>query len=137
MQNLLSLVYLSRAKASFDLESVRAMLASARQKNGARQITGILCTGRGCFLQALEGPENAVIKLYATILEDDRHDEVQLLGIRLTKQRHFSQWAMAHLEGAALEEHKYLLLLNEALTVDDSAQTARTLKTALEKLRGA
>jgi hypothetical protein len=53
--------------------ALEGLLDQARAHNAKVGLTGILCTGRGYFVQVLEGPENEVLKTYARILVDERH----------------------------------------------------------------
>jgi RNA-binding protein YlmH len=135
LQNFLSLVYLSRATVPLDDVLTRDLLAGARAHNGAHEITGMLCTGRGCFVQVLEGPEREVITLYARIIRDARHEDVQLLTIRLATERAFARWSMGHVDGAHINTEIHAKVLGAAIVTQDPTQTARTLRTALDKLR--
>jgi hypothetical protein len=47
-------------------------------------------------LQVLEGQRSAVNRLYARILADRRHKDVELLIYEEISERRFGQWAMAH-----------------------------------------
>jgi hypothetical protein len=46
-----------------------------------------LCTGRGHFVQLLEGPEDCVVTTYASILCDKRHRDVALVSAALVGER--------------------------------------------------
>ena len=48
----------------------------------------------GNFMQALEGPDDAVRALFATIRSDERHRGVILLLEQQIEQRSFSDWTM-------------------------------------------
>lgn len=43
-------------------------------------------------MQLLEGPEQAVLRLYVKILDDRRHGNSQVICISLMKDRLFGQW---------------------------------------------
>ena len=49
--------------------------------NEADNITGILCYGNGCFLQCVEGTEQALTNLKNRLLLDDRHKNLKILLI--------------------------------------------------------
>jgi hypothetical protein len=84
--------YATRALAT--LAQLHVILAHSRTYNAAHQITGVLLSSEGYFVQLLEGPEAEVRDLYATIKQDARHRRVQLLREQATSQRYFPQWHM-------------------------------------------
>jgi hypothetical protein len=47
------------------------------------------------FVQALEGDESSVQRLYERIRDDARHDEVTVIESAAVDERVFSRWAMA------------------------------------------
>jgi hypothetical protein len=63
--------------------------------NRIHQITGVLCQGDGFFLQVLEGERGIVNQLYARIVRDSRHKDVELVKFEEITQRKYSQWSMA------------------------------------------
>jgi len=82
MNQLIRLVYASRStfspgEAHQGLDpSVARILAKSRKNNAERGIVGGLFFGDGCFLQCLEGPDEAVDRLYERIRADSRHRDV-------------------------------------------------------------
>ena len=91
---LVRLLYVSRAAQPESPEVIQAILASARQHNLNNGITGILCYGGGVFLQAIEGGRSAVNRLYRQIIEDPRHQAVELLHYQEISERRFGGWTM-------------------------------------------
>ena len=87
MPNLLRLTYISRAVSTFHDGELDLLLRNARERNKEFDVTGLLCSGRGYFLQALEGPESNVLALYTKILLDSRHVNSELLSIGLVRDR--------------------------------------------------
>ena len=59
---------------------------------------GVLCHGQGLYLQLLEGERSAVNRLFARILLDTRHKDVELLHLQEVEHRRFAAWSMAHVE---------------------------------------
>jgi hypothetical protein len=55
-----------------------------------------LCQGQGVFIQILEGERSNVNRLYATIIKDKRHQNVELVSIEEIQNRRFPEWSMAH-----------------------------------------
>ncbi len=91
---LVRLLYVSRAVQPESPEVIQAILASARQHNLNNGITGILCYGGGVFVQAIEGGRSAVNRLYRQIIEDPRHQDVELLHYQEISERRFGGWTM-------------------------------------------
>ena len=58
-------------------------------------ITGVLCQGRGLYLQVLEGERSAVNRLYARLVADSRHQDVEMLQLEEITQRRYADWSMA------------------------------------------
>jgi hypothetical protein len=99
---LIRLLYVSRAVDKNDKAAIDAILASARSHNPENGITGVLCYGGGIFLQAIEGGRAAVNELYAHIIRDTRHKEVQLLHYEEITERRFGGWTMGQVNLAKL-----------------------------------
>ena len=70
MDELLHVVYLSRAAAGTDPENGCRTGAQCRARNDAAQIRGVLAYCRGWFLQWLEGPAAAVVETMGRIAVD-------------------------------------------------------------------
>lgn len=91
------IIYVSTAtRPAADLELSR-MLAEARRRNAAADITGMLVFNGTDFLQVLEGEPSNVIATFERIARDQRHAEVAVLqrGIGYG-QRLFADWAMGY-----------------------------------------
>ena len=135
MSNLLRLIYVSRATQAMESVALEGLLMEARIRNALVGLTGILCTGRGYFVQALEGPESEVLKMYAKILEDKRHRDVSLLSICLVSNRVFGDWAMGHLEGELLGDEIHTRLLRGVVLERDLSEPVKLLRSTLKVLR--
>lgn len=92
---MLELVYISRAITRYNHNQLEELLTLARAKNKQLDITGLLLyDGFGTFIQALEGPEDAVLQLYQVIKADSRHTNVNKIGSRHIDTRSFADWQM-------------------------------------------
>jgi hypothetical protein len=92
---LYNVVYCSRASASVDAAAVDHIVATARRKNPASAITGMLVFGSGVFFQWLEGPRHGVQELMAAIQKDPRHEAVVVLSENEEmRERLFPDWDM-------------------------------------------
>jgi len=96
--DLICLSYCSRAAfggaADCVSPEINRILVQSRRNNRTREIGGVLHYGEGFFFQYLEGPADAVDRLYAAICRDDRHYEVSRLTRRAIRARRFSGWSM-------------------------------------------
>jgi hypothetical protein len=93
------------------------MLAKSNAKNERLGITGMLLYRRGSFLQALEGEEEVVRALAATISADPRHDEFLIFRSGPAKARAFPDWSMGFRDLSAVQEAQltdYLYLETQA-----------------------
>ena len=91
------LIYRSRSRISDEDRSTALadIFGAARANNKQTGITGALLVTDHWFVQALEGDEPAVQRLYAHIRGDARHDEVTVIESAVVDERVFSRWAMA------------------------------------------
>ena len=137
MSSLLRLIYVSRATGPVDTEFMDGLLAQARARNESLGLTGILCSGRGYFIQALEGPETPVMSLYGRILRDSRHKECSLLSIGMVSSRAFPQWSITLVEGEPLGPDLRIRLVNKVLLDRDPSEPVKLLQEALKSLRKA
>ncbi|MEL6964429.1 MAG: BLUF domain-containing protein [Pseudomonadota bacterium] len=102
------LIYRSRSLLPKDPKASEAELSEilrvARQNNQRQGVTGalILYEEKGRFAQVLEGPEETVKALIASIKKDPRHDSVEIREAGDVSARLFSRWAMA----LVLEHHE-------------------------------
>ena len=93
---LIRLLYISRATGAITSTVTGSILASARVHNRVAGITGILCQGQGLYIQILEGDRASVNRLYATLIKDKRHQDVELVSIEEIQTRRFPEWSMTH-----------------------------------------
>lgn len=92
---MLQLVYISSANPAAPCPT-QDILTVSRRNNARDRITGLLYADAGRFLQALEGPEEAVEAAYARIQQDPRHRAIVMLSRRMVDRRAFGHWEMAH-----------------------------------------
>jgi Sensors of blue-light using FAD len=134
--HLLRLVYVSRATAMLTGAVLGNILTAARARNDELGVSGVLCAGQGYFVQVLEGQQNDVLGLYASIVKDGRHTEVNLLSISLVAARAFPNWSMAHIDGDALSPSVMQKLISEAVVERVGNSSLKMLKSAVAALRG-
>ena len=89
---MLQLVYISTATKDANCGDI---LRTSRQNNGRDRITGLLYADGVRFMQALEGPAEAVQAAYDRIKADPRHRAPVVLSRRDVEMREFGDWEMA------------------------------------------
>ncbi|QIG81011.1 BLUF domain-containing protein [Stakelama tenebrarum] len=93
---MLQLVYVSSVNPAAGSVAPEPILQVSRRLNARDDITGLLYSDGRRFLQALEGPEEAVEAAFARIEADPRHRAIVLLSRRIVDRREFGDWMMAH-----------------------------------------
>jgi len=91
---MLRIFYISAATRFATARELDDILAVARERNRADQITGLLLYHDGSFAQILEGPDEAVRNCFERIKADDRHLGCRLLLEDETTERYFDDWSM-------------------------------------------
>lgn len=89
-------LYVSRAVGPQTGTVTASILAAAEAHNASHAVSGVLCQGQGLYLQVLEGERAEINRLYAQILRDRRHQDVQLLSFEEITARRYPDWSMAH-----------------------------------------
>ena len=91
------LIYHSRQSPEVvkDLDvEVRKIIQVSIANNRATDVTGLLVTVQGYFLQVLEGSPKAVQTAYGRILSDPRHVDAVVISAAAADRRLFSDWNM-------------------------------------------
>lgn len=97
-----AIAYASNANCSFDEEQLQDLAAQAAARNAQIDITGYLFFRSGQFFQYLEGEEQSVRTLLASIQRDDRHDVFRCIELGTIDQRNFADWRMRYVTAADL-----------------------------------
>lgn len=93
-------VYRSRQVGGLDPGVIVDEIAlPAMRKNRSLFITGCLWFDRSSFIQILEGPDQAVADMYARILNDARHTDVETLLEDSPECRQFERFSMRTVTG--------------------------------------
>jgi hypothetical protein len=121
------LIYVSSAVQLLPEEELLLLLRQSQAKNLNLGITGMLLYKGGNFMQMLEGEEQTVRELYATIRKDPRHHNVLTIITDSLKARNFKDWSMGFQNMdkiADLPNYKYYIKENLTLYSfqDDAAQ---------------
>ena len=92
---LVRLLYVSQPVGPVTTTMTTLILEKSTAHNKKENITGVLCQGSGLCLQVLEGERSQVNLLYARIMSDRTHRNVELLSMEEITHRRFGQWSMA------------------------------------------
>lgn len=90
------LIYTSRTNIlpqNLDAD-VETIIEASIRNNRQVGVTGLLLVHDGYFVQALEGPAEAVMTTYGRIVSDARHDGCLVLGAGPAAERLFADWHM-------------------------------------------
>lgn len=107
------LIYVSQAAQPMREDELADILAHSRNYNSANDVTGLLIyrfapdSGRGNFMQLLEGEREEVRNLFERICADPRHHTKILLEEGESGGRHFPDWSMGFrdVDTADLADH--------------------------------
>lgn len=91
---MIQLSYASTAVQPMTAAQLLAILQQCYNHNAVNDVTGLLLYGNGTFLQALEGDEDVVARLYERIARDPRHSNVTRLSKATIATRRFPGWCM-------------------------------------------
>jgi predicted sulfurtransferase len=105
MSLLLSITYVSSTKELLSVQELVELLEAIRPKNDELELTGMLLYSGGNVIQTIEGPEESVDKVFASIQADSRHTGIKVLQRQQVETRAFPQWSMAFRNLSERETH--------------------------------
>ena len=90
------LVYTSRERVDpgQEAQAFADIVRASIRNNHEAAITGLLLSHKGFFIQALEGPAEAVLTTYGRICNDTRHTDSKVLSAGPVTSREFADWSM-------------------------------------------
>lgn len=98
-------------------KDIEDMLFQIREKNKRLAITGVLLLLQGRFVQYIEGHAPEIDKVYHSIENDSRHNELILLDSGNIEARQFKDWSMAYKKVG--DEEIRAIVGHDALKLDD------------------
>jgi Sensors of blue-light using FAD len=131
------LIYSSVARSDFSPLDLKHMLLRARLANKELKLTGMLLYHSRTFLQALEGDEAIVRRLFSRIERDPRHHQVSVVDASTLfgDRRSFGDWSM----GFSAPDNAQIVMgfieadITEDLLTSDRAKAIDILKTASQR----
>lgn len=88
------ITYVSTARNLFSKKDLEALLVKSRENNARFDITGLLLYKGGNFIQAIEGAQGAIRRLYENIRSDATHYNVLTILDEPVEMRAFTGWRM-------------------------------------------
>jgi hypothetical protein len=116
-------------------EEIDSLIRASIRNNRAVSITGLLLVHAGWFVQALEGPAQAVMTTYRRILEDPRHEGQMLIHAGPAQGREFGDWNMCARRFSAADE-AILDTLDQRGSFEPSRLSERSALRLLKTVRG-
>ena len=101
MSPLVQVIYASAATTPFTPEALRTLLTKSRSRNSLYRISGVLLYHDESILQVLEGPEEAVNLILASVTKDARHTKLRYLSRTPIHEREFEAWSMGFIDPSA------------------------------------
>ncbi len=129
------IVYMSTAQISMKTPDVLEILEKAQDANGEHKITGFLLYYDGCFLQVIEGQEDAISSLWENIQNDERHFDIHLIAKNKIEEREFPDWSMGFIDANAAQASEHLGGV-QITGPDDFLRYVKTPGMALKILQG-
>ena len=138
------IVYESAATRPITKTDISDILTASRVNNAKVGVTGMLIYHEGMFIQALEGPKDAVEALYQKIEKDPRHEDVWMLAQMTPTKRSFAKWNMGIASAFRRPDNctidvKNLQMITQRIkslrhSDEDSAYTAKLMERFLNRL---
>jgi hypothetical protein len=132
------LIYASRqafAPGQVPDEEIDSLIRASIRNNRADSITGLLLIHSGWFVQALEGPAQAVMTTYRRIVDDKRHDDAKLICAGPAGQREFADWNMCARRFSTADD-AILDTLEQRASFEPHRLTDRSALRLLKAVRG-
>jgi len=117
------LIYRSVAKPEvLNVDSLAKLANRAASNNRQLGVCGILVVSDGRFLQVLEGQSKFVNSIYAKIIKDKQHHDIELISFESVVKTEFHDWDMKLFKLDDVEEHVRELLIKKYPVVDNKIQ---------------
>jgi hypothetical protein len=94
--SLYQIMYISSVTFPVSAAQCRVIASAAADRNQSSGVTGLLLFNSKRFLQVLEGPRDAVERIYERISRDPRHCAIVKLREMQIETREFGEWGMAY-----------------------------------------
>jgi hypothetical protein len=110
------LAYRSLAVSDLTDSDLRDLLHAAQRRNKAEGLSGVLLFDQGAFFQWLEGPSDALARVWDSISRDPRHHQVTVLRDEPIAQRVFEDWDLRIAMGPKVSIDAAIAAINSSST---------------------
>ena len=131
------LIYISTSRTVISATELNSILTVSRRNNARIGVTGLLVAGHRRFLQALEGPPEAVEATFRRIGADPRHFAVVTLRRDEVASRTFPEWTMGHQPAGGIAGAASLRAIVDALVSKIENPTIRAYFTGFAEVNAA
>jgi hypothetical protein len=115
-------VYVSTSRLGTNPDAeLAAIRSTAESRNEGLGLTGVLIFSGRRFAQFLEGPDEGLSLMKASIGRDSRHTDIQTLTTRRIRQRRYGRWALAYSGWASAIDR----VLSDAVAAQDANELLR------------
>ena len=130
------LLYLSRRVVSpgDEMGAVDQIVEVSAKRNASLRVTGALTYTGLHFAQVLEGPDQSVNELMASIQRDRRHRDVTVVVRQKAAARRFAGWAMACADPSPYLDRQMKRLLSPSTSAVERADQAEDVIAAMQRL---
>jgi len=88
------------------LADISAIVIERRRFNATHDITGFFCFRNGYYLEAIEGPDTTITRLYQDICHNSHHkDVIRLLEEGNLASRYFQNWSLNLSTASSINNH--------------------------------
>lgn len=91
---MLSLMYVSQARAGLTIDEIETIADEAAARNQEHNVTGFLVFNSRGFMQLLEGESDNVLSIMRKIETDDRHSGITYIRQDERERRECPDWSM-------------------------------------------
>lgn len=99
-----------RSRSLMEEGGEKEILKVCHKKNPLLNVTGVLVSHSGWFLQVLEGPASNINKLVHVIEADPRHTDFIVISTTTINKRDFEDWSMA---AVSVDEFRFNELIKQ------------------------
>lgn len=90
----LGLTYISHSKRKLTEDMRMQLMRECQVRNAHNDVSGLLLYQEGYFLQYIEGQPDMIRMVFQRIMQDTRHENVELISEEVLMQRRFPLWTM-------------------------------------------
>ena len=132
------LLYISASNHNFTEDELCELLKIARKKNEAVGVSGMLLYHNNSFIQALEGSQAEVERIYQRIAKDTRHTESRVLFRGEIVAHDFDGWSMGFYRSKQSQSENlegFHQFLSQGIRQNDKEDDNSTVRKALVGFR--